>query len=245
MKKVYIILLAGILLLPSCARRLQQVPPDQLPMYGNLPRTSEIIKPDLEYNEQLIQEVGGKEAAVEQLIQEADTYQQGGYLELAIKQLNRAWLLDPENSKVYYGYAGFLTQRGDEEGAMGMFSKVIEMDPTNAMAMSLMAQIYQDKAVALSTQRGADEFEVQRYFRESYQLYERAGRTATQDEDLSYIYYKWAVWNAVVGNFTEAWEKIHLSRERGGQFIDPKFIEFLSADMSDPGSKEEIPQSMP
>ena len=241
MKKFYIMLLAGILLLPSCARRPQQVPPDQIPMYGNLPRTSEIIKPDLEYNEQRIQEVGSKEAAVERLIQEAETYQKGGYWELAIKQLNRAWLVDPDNSEVYYGFAGFLVQRRDGEGAERMYLRVIQMDPTNAMAMCLLAQMYQNKAVALSTQRGADKHEVQRYFRESYRLYERAGRTATQDEDLSYIYYKWAVWNSVVGNFKEAWAKIHISREHGGQFIDPKFIEFLSADMSDPGSKKKRP----
>jgi len=44
------------------------------------------------------------------------------------------------------------------------------------------------------------------------------------------VYYKWAVWSALVGDFKGAWEKVDLSRRNNYQGIPPEFISMLSKD---------------
>ena len=71
-------------------------------------------------------------------------------------------------------------------------------------------------------------------YKEALSAYEQASRLTKKDDELSYIYYQWAVGLAVNRDYRGAWEKVHLSKTHGGQYIEEGFIRQLSQDMPDP-----------
>jgi len=102
------------------------------------------------------------------------------------------------------------------------------------MAACLLAQMHQEKAIQMLRQKKGDIDQVNNFMDQAYALYRQASLNATEDMELSYIYYKWAVWYAVGSDFEAAWEKVELSKKHGGEFIDPKFVELLSQQFPPP-----------
>lgn len=58
----------------------------------------------------------------------------GGYLDLALEQLNQTAGIDPNNTMVYYLRGNILAQKGKMEEAVAALHKSLELDPNNAYA---------------------------------------------------------------------------------------------------------------
>ena len=238
MKKIGFCLLAisTIAFLSSCAQRSKEVPSDQLPMYGNLPRTTEQVKKDSDYTDGVVAQTGDKKKAVESILKEAWDYQDKGYLELAMVRFNQAWLMDPQEADVYYGFGLVLTQRGKTDEALKMYIQGLSLNPSHAMMLCRIARLYQNKSVEIIQKKGEQEgaFEAKSYMDQALASYEKASQSTEVQKDLSYIYYQWAVCLAVTKDYKGAWDKVHLSQAYGGEFIEKGFVKSLSQDMPEP-----------
>ena len=228
MKRTLILLCIMVLVISSCARQQPpEVPQERRVMYGGaLP--PELEKEERAYLDQLIQEEGGEEEAYQKIVREIEQYLEGGYPELAMRQVNRAWLLKPEDAETLFQYGNVLAAQGMGDPATQYYEKAVRKDQTHAMAACLLAQMYQEKAVFILRQRKPDVKEGQYFMGQSYHLYRNASMITTVDRELSYIHYKWAVWFAINNDFKSAVKHVELSKEHGGEFIDPKFIELIS-----------------
>ncbi len=238
----FILLVLALLSAVSCARKVREAPLNEQPMYGGLVVPPEDLAADSKSNQASIRETGSKEAAVKKAIQEGWASFQRGYFELAMHRFNQAWLLDPKNPEVFNGFALVLAAQKKIDDAIGIYQKYLEINPDHGLTLCRVARQYQNKAVAKLTetfQNDEKENEAKEYFEKAFLLYEKAVGKATLDEDLSFIYYQWAIALAINKDFKAAWEKVHLSKKHGGGFIEKEFIQALSKDMPDPGESKE------
>ena len=77
----------------------------------------------------IISQMGSREAAVAERVASAQIYFNSGYPNIAMRKFNQAWLLDPKNAKVYYGFGCILSSRKEFDGAIKMYTEAIELDP--------------------------------------------------------------------------------------------------------------------
>ena len=222
-------------------------PMNEEPMYGNKPFTEEQKKLNDYVVSNVIKEAGSKQAALERTIKLAWQYFYGkNDPETAMKRFNRAWLIDPNNDEVFYGF-GFLTSvQGKTDEAISLYKKALELNPNHPMALANLARSYKDKAYALYSKKRLAEpnEEVKSLLGEALRLYEKASQTATSDSalrltslesDLSYIYYQWAVTLEFNAEYAKAWQKVKLARKHGGDWlIEPGFLKELSRFMPEP-----------
>ena len=244
MKKIILLVLAVFTVVSAgCSRKERLPPPNELPMYGGQTVPSNDLAADTKTNERMIQKTGSNEAAVKKIIENAWANHQIGYFELAMHDFNRAWLVDPQNPEIFYGFAQVLAAQNKDEDAIHIYQKVLDMKPDHGLTLCHMARLYQNKAVKKSTEPYPNdneeagtkiEAEALRDFNQALTLYEKAVQNATLDEHLSFIYYQWAIALAVSKDYAGAWEKVHLSKKHGGQYIQEEFIEALSKDMPEP-----------
>lgn len=238
MKKYFWVFLAVVFTLSAgCARRERALPANELPMYGGVAVPPEDLAADSKANEDSVRQTGTKDGAVKKTIEEAWASYQRGYFELAMRRFNRAWLMDPTNPEVFNGFAQILSAQKNYDGAIDVYKKYLEVSPGHGLTLCLMARQFQYKMVEKLTEPPSSakkKAEAQRYFDEALKLYQEAALKATLDEDLSFIYYQWAIALAIKRDYKEAWEKVHLSKKYGGEPIEKEFIQSLSKDMPDP-----------
>ena len=129
--------------------------------------------------------------------------------------------------------------REELDDAEKMYKRALEIDPEHAMATCRLARLYQDKAARSMTRPWlAKPEEVRAHMARALDLYDRASQITKADQELSYIYYEWAICLAIQKDFRGAWQKIHLSKQHGSEYIQKDFIEKLSKDLPDPFAGE-------
>jgi len=224
----------------------EEIPTNERPMYGNIPMTDEEKKCNENFINEAIQKAGSREAAAQSAIKLAWQYFYNNDPRTAMKRFNQAWLLDPNNAEVFYGFGILTSLQGKADEAISLYKKALELNPNHPMALANLARSYRDKAYALYCKKELEypDDEVKRILGEALALYEKASQAATTgsdlrltdlDSDLRYIYYQWAVALEFNGEYAKAWEKIKLSRKHGGEkLIEPGFIEELSHFMPEP-----------
>ena len=246
MKKYFNPLVFSIVFI-LCSGYSRELSANEQPMYGNKPFTEEQKKLNDQVVSEVIKGAGSKQAALERTIKLAWQYfYEKNDPETAMKRFNQAWLIDPNNDEVFYGF-GFLTSvQGKTAEAIPLYKKALELNPNHPMALANLARSYKDKAydLYLKKRMGEPDQEVKTILGEAVTLYEKASQTATTgsalrltslESDLSYIYYQWAVALEFNGEYAKAWQKIKLSRKNGGdRVIEPGFIKELSRFMPEP-----------
>ncbi len=253
MKKALSILAAFILLpcIVSCGNPTtpDEIPVNEIPMYGSAPLTDQIKKLNEAFVKNIPKDVGGREAATKAAIKLAWQYFYNGDSQTAMKRFNQAWLLNPNNAEVFYGFGFLLSIQRNIDEAIPMYEKALKIDPNHPMALANLARCYVEKAYALYLSKRLEypDAEVKNILKEALALYEKAARSATSDSelrltdldsDLIYIYYQWATALELNGEYAKAWDKIKLSRKHGGdRLIKPGFIEELSSFMPEPKAK--------
>ena len=112
----------------------KQVPIEEQPMYGSIPPTPELQKANDEFIKEIVKANGSKEAALQLTLDIAWDYLKKGDLKLAMKRLNQAWLLDPNNARVHFGFGLVLVEQHNDQEAIKSYTKAIEIDSKLSIA---------------------------------------------------------------------------------------------------------------
>ena len=126
-------------------------PSNQQIMYGNVVKTPAMIASDKAFIDEFAAHGMSRQQGSNEMVERGWTAMNSGDMPTSIKRFNQAWLLDPDNYAVYWGFAVVLFGRDrDLASAERMFNTAIakKADDPNLLV---------DYAKFLSTQRRFDE----------------------------------------------------------------------------------------
>ena len=205
------------------------IPVDQVPMYGGLDRTTD---PDLRVADekliaQTVQHYGSREKASVAFVGNGFAYYGRDDLANAMRRFNQAWLLDPNNPEVYFGFAVVLHDKGGNCEAVKQFEKAASfgkyvrgMTPDAARVLVLCA--VGDKSLSAEARAAL--------FARSDALYTEA---LAQEPDKGYVHGSLATAMYWRGKYEEAWSEVKLARANGGRFPE-QFLRLLREKMPEP-----------
>ena len=157
-------------------------------MYGEKERTKEHKKIDERFINEAIIQKGSREKASEYYTKVGWSYFYHDSIDLAMKRFNQAWLLNPENPDVYFGFAALTETNGNITDAKRFYELGHAKDFNNNRAMACYKKIADCKE-KLYDNRGA----LLAY-----------NHIVTIDTSNAFAYKKLGYLNALVGNTEEA-----------------------------------------
>ena len=202
-------------------------------MYGGMDRSAypDLKKADEDFIASTTKHYGSRQAAAQHWVEQAFSYHQRGNWPKAMARFNQAWLLDPENPEVYWGFGALLHDQGENCEAMEMVQMADEVgldsiiEPNRAM---LLADLGMITSACLAQDEGT-QYDANSLAQEADAFYVRSeeiGPTA-------YLYDKW--WKGLYWReqYAEAWEKVELLRGMG---VEPQAQELglLEEEMPEP-----------
>lgn len=187
-------------------------PSDQLPMYGRGDRAGvpELKAADDKLIAAAVRTFGSREKAAASWVAQGFVFYQQNDTVRAMRRFNQAWLLDPNNPEVYWGFAVVLHDaprmceaKAMIERALAFRRHVHGLYPDAARIISLCTL----ESERLSTvERESDFARAEALFSEA----------ADKDRDKGYVYATWAMTLYQRGQYTRAWEMGRKSREYEG-----------------------------
>jgi Flp pilus assembly protein TadD len=108
------------------------------PLWEELTKTDEMLAADREFVEAIRKVTNGdlKAGAVHSVQQGWHAFQNGD-MDVAIRRFNQAWLLDPENGDIYWGFAIATHVRGDGlEQSERWFAEAERLIPNSAQLLA-------------------------------------------------------------------------------------------------------------
>lgn len=205
---------------------------DQVPMYGGMDRKS---VPELKVaDEKLIADVsneyGGKEKGSQAFVDQGVRFYRADNLSMAMKRFNQAWLLNPDNPEVFWGFAMVYHDEGKNCDAKEMIDQSIKLKLANPVALADAGRIYTLCAVSNSS---SDEKQKEQLLETSEELYRKA-QTISQDD--GYIYGSWATAYFWRGDYTKSWEMVRKAQKLGFTF-PYQFLNMLQQKMPEPSAR--------
>lgn len=230
MKRVLPVFLA--LVLSGCATMssapVDRAPIDQAPMYGGVDRESipQLDAADATLVEGTTKVFGTREKASAAFVDRGFTLYKQDDLAGAMRRFNQAWLLNPDNPQVYWGFASVLHDRGKYCQAMEMIEKSLGYG-------TYIQGLYPDAARIITICSASDpDLSAERKrerFQESDELYRQA---LIKDAGKGYVYASWATAYYWRGQFADSWRMVAKAREAGGELPKP-FLSLLRLKMPD------------
>ncbi len=205
-------------------------PADQLPMYGGFDRSSDsaLRAADEKLVADTTRHYGSREKASVVFVGNGFAFYSRDDLANAMRRFNQAWLLDPSNPEVYFGFAVVLHDKGRNCDSAAQFEKAVSfgryvqgMAPDAARVIVLCA--VEDTSLS-------DEARTSR-FAQSDALYAAA---LDKEPNKGYVHASMASAFYWRGKYAEAWSSVKLARANGGRPPD-QFLRLLQAKMPEPG----------
>jgi len=134
------------------------------PKFNNAKKNAEQIAADNKLIDDYIKQEGSRQKASEKLVEFGFSYLYRGDIKTAMYRFNQAWLLNPENENVFWGFGAVYLSFGDIEKALGQYNEGLGMNPksTNLLTDKGTAYLYKfqqqlipediDKAITLLIQ---------------------------------------------------------------------------------------------
>jgi len=180
-------------------------------MYGNIPPTAKMQK----INEDFIKSVeieGSREDGAKRAVVVAWSYFSKGDLKTAMKRFNQAWLLNPNDPEIYFGFGCIAGKKNNFKEEIEMYTRAIGIDSNYAFAYSNRGLTYYHKG---DTKKAIADFtkvmEIEPNFAQSYN--DRAACYAMQ------------------GEFDKSWSDLQKAQELGYK-VNPQFITDLKKDLA-------------
>lgn len=101
------------------------------PIAGKLATTPQQEKTNEKFINASLKEHGSKEKASEANVEFGWQYYNSGDPLTAMKRFNQAWLLNPDNADVYWGFGLILLDQNKSGRAIEMFDKSLSLNPNN------------------------------------------------------------------------------------------------------------------
>ena len=186
-----------------------------LPEYGNVPKSSEQIEADKTLITDELKEHGTHRKASESLITIGFDYLYRGDIRTAMYRFNQAWLLNPKNENVYWGYASVYYTFNDFAEASKQLEKGLLINPNSSYILTDKATInmtlyeknhdaqYLDKAIEI--------------FNRSYKI-DPTNQNTLFKLSAAYYYKK---------DCKNAWRFYDECMKLGGKQISPGYLEAL------------------
>jgi len=204
---------------------------DQAPMYGGMDRQS---VPQLKQaDEQLIagttKEFGSRDKASDAFVDQGIRYYKSDNYAAAMRRFNQAWLLNPSNPDVFWGFGMVFHDEGNVCEAKNMIDRAISLKLSKPIALADAGRIYtlcgvSDPSLHVATK--------QEYFAISEELYEKASSASPNND---YIHGSWATAYYWRGDYARSWEMVAKARSLG--FVFPgQFLNLLRQKMPEPRS---------
>jgi tetratricopeptide (TPR) repeat protein len=207
-------------------------------MYGGLDRQSvpELKTADDWFVANTAAKFGGREQAaaawVEQgfrLFKEDDVY-------TAMQRFNEAWLLDPKNAEVYWGFGCVLNERGKAFDAYDMLKRAYDLGLRDS---GFVADLGRVALMRIVERKDLNPQQRQQFIGESERFYAEAVKS---ENNLAYVYESWAFSRCAQEDYAGAWEKVGEARKQGG-VVSPRLIEMLEEKGGQRGANIERPTS--
>jgi tetratricopeptide (TPR) repeat protein len=180
-------------------------------MYGNVPFTVEVQKINEDFIK-LIEAKGSRESGARRAVVVAWSYYSKGDLRTAMKRFNQAWLLNPNNPEIYFGFGCISDEKNNFKEAIEMYTRAININPDYAYAYSNRGLTYYHKG---NTEKAIADFtkamEIEPGHAQNYN--DRAACYAMQ------------------GEFDKSWSDLQKAQELGYK-VNPEFIKDLKKDLA-------------
>lgn len=202
---------------------------DQLPMYGGVDRSSEaqLQAADEVLIEDTIKDFGSREKASAAFVESGFMLYLQDDLAAAMRRFNQAWVLNPDNPGVYWGFASVLQDQGKNCEAMEMVERSLDFG-------QYLPGLYPDagRIIVRCTMSDTDlpAAEKKKRFERSDALFAEAAR---KDENKGYVYSSWATAYYWRGQYADAWRMVTKSRGVGGE-LPEAFLTALRKKMREP-----------
>ncbi len=209
----------------------QRLDMTQLPMYGapEIPRPPELQAADEAFIERVAKDFGSRAEASKLWVDQGFKFYNQNNFDLAMKRFNQAWLLDPDQPQVYWGFASVLNDREKFCEGRKMIEKALELGlgNSNPGALADAGRLYTLCAVS---DPSIDADTKAAYIKKAYNLYVDA---SLQSPNLAYVYESWAVSSYWMGNYPEAWKMLEKAKSLGS-VPGEKFLNMLKSKMPEP-----------
>lgn len=202
---------------------------DEVPLYGGMDRST---YPELkEADEKLIAETsshyGSRQKAAEAFVEQGFDFYNQDNLEMAMRRFNQAWLLDPNNPEVYWGFGSILHDQKKMCEAMKHYETALSIG-------RYIPGMYPDAGRVFSL-CGVEDKDFTAEIRQK--LYDRAdslySEAAEKDPNKGYVYSSWASAYFWREDYAQSWAMVNKARENGGQ-VPTQFLSLLRSKMPEP-----------
>ncbi|WP_214070790.1 tetratricopeptide repeat protein [Mucilaginibacter sp. dw_454] len=112
------------------------------PEYGGLAKTKEQTEEDNTFIKAALSQYPTRLKASAHMVELGFKYLYQGDIETAMKRFNQAWLLEPKNENVYWGYGAVYFTFGDNDEALRQLDKGLTINPESSNLLTDKATIY-------------------------------------------------------------------------------------------------------
>jgi tetratricopeptide (TPR) repeat protein len=202
-------------------------------MYGGMDRRAypDLKAADDTFIQGVTQEFGSREAASEKFVDYAFTLYRRDDIARAMQRFNQAWLLNPNNPQVYWGFASVLHDRGEYCQATTMLDKALDRGIAPDKGFLADAGLIASRC-ALANE-ALSPAEKKAFFDKSEQLFQRAER---EDSNKAYVYGTWSRAYRDQKRYADAWQMVAKQRTAGGK-PDERFLSLLRSEFPEPGHR--------
>lgn len=233
--RALIVALAGLTvgLVTASAGHAQSVSPDKLPMFGQpkIPRPENLKKEDEAFIRDSTLRFGNRNAGSNALAAQGWTAMNAKQSDLALQRFNQAWLLNPKNYRVFWGFGAIMSERGRLAEALEYLENARELidDPVQRVALLCdLGTVHSEFASRLPADRQLE--------RAQHFVIANSRFTESLENDPRYAmsWREWAMSLYEQERYSEAWVKVKQARENKAEPFPPDFLKKLSAKMPEP-----------
>ena len=150
---------------------------------------------------------------------------------VAMQRFNQAWLLNPKNFRVFWGFGAVMSEGGRLAEALEYLETARELidDPAQRVALLCdLGTVYSEHAARLPADRQLERAQ-------SFVLANsRFAESLENDPKYAMSWREWALSLYEQERYSEAWVKVKQARENRAEPFPPEFLKKLSAKMPEP-----------
>jgi tetratricopeptide (TPR) repeat protein len=180
---------------------------------------------------------GDRDCVFADAVQLGWNYLKNGDSTVAMRRFNQAWLVKPDSADVYWGFGAVYGDQRQFDKSIEMFDNAIALNDKNRqLPVPALSALYCDYGYTLLLSAAFEEGANER----SWVNLERSSSLFQKSKEIHpdsgcCTYWKWAVTLFAMGNYKEAWQKVHLSQSQEKQCeIYKPFLEALRKVMPEP-----------
>jgi tetratricopeptide (TPR) repeat protein len=208
-------------------------PSDTLPMFGQpkISRSEDLKKSDDAFIRDSTLRFGNRQAGSNALVAQGWRAMRSGQHDLAMRRFNHAWLLNPKNYGVFWGFGAVLSAKGKLSEALEYLESARELvdDPKQRVALLCdLGTVHSAYAVRLPADRQLER--AQQFVLAN----NRFSESLENDPKFAQSWREWAISLYDQERYSEAWLRVKKARELDAEPFPPEFLQKLSAKMPEP-----------